>query len=341
MSSDSVIGDRNEPQRELAENDVTGTIQKLPVGVDGTFHRTQDLGSAASRLPFGWDDDGSGELNLPSASKMPSAVGRPGVRAGAVRRRGRIARVKPFNRPAAAIQRREANPGSTPGERARASIRYLADLGRAVAGKLGYPCVVEEAGGSESTYLHIEREGWWYGIRISTHPPAYACSYDYEPLLLPVDRIDVDRAEFESRVRHLAASGGWIVASPAEVQRSVDQESLAMRQGCSVNDGQMVWRFDADRVDWVCVGRSTSVEDGVCESLELDQACDQTEALDQTEPLDQPDRFDQLGPPWIPTSHLSAAQIAAIRHRCHWREKWSASQCGVEPSRIGLGGDPE
>lgn len=84
---------------------------------------------------------------------------------------------------------------------------------------------------SEAVYFSIRRGDWWYGMRIAAHPPVYACSADYEQVLVPRRVVDADvLLPQEMRIDAIVESGGHVVASPEEVIEAVERELSVLRE---------------------------------------------------------------------------------------------------------------
>lgn len=295
----------------------------------------EDLTTAASRLPFGGDSL-SGESppaidpdptagpesaadpepaiapDYPSPRQTDTPRGRPGFCYGRSRRRG--------GRTAAGSSARSSRRVDTTIPRdVETTLRGLCWFARCIAASRGHAVIIERAGGSESTYIHVRRRHdggppFWFGIRLSTHAAVYACSHDYAQMLLPkphhtdpVANITttyepstyepaVDWADFRSVLADEICQGGLVVADPAEVRRQIDWESIRTCRGEIWSNGAADYRFEIDPLGWRAIGDPDTAND-----------------------YDLP----------FPQSSLSVGQTASIRHRENWREKWVAATQGV------------
>ena len=202
-----------------------------------------------------------------------------------------------------------ANMNSGGGLALAEAVTYLADLARSVAADRGHVCIVEFAGSSESTYVHVRRPSvettfetpprprheTWFGIRISAHPAKYACSGDYEQVLLSrspgVDEVHRAAGVLIEAMRH----GGRPVAEPHRVRGELwaAQVAAAIGQMATMIRGEreIVWTWQGIDRRW------------------------QTEADDPGPP-----------PTTIPRVQLDTATTAAIRHRVNRREAWAATE---------------
>jgi hypothetical protein len=188
------------------------------------------------------------------------------------------------------------------------AVRRLAACGETAASFAGWLCITERSPGSESAYLHVERHATWYGLRLSSHAPAYACSRDYEQIFVP-PRLD-DNA-FRRLALHVAARvrhGGRVVASPADVQEAFARLTAFLADGMHFADRQRNrWRWSAETQQWR-VARSAAA--------------------------DPP----EVPPPHRPVPHLSLRIRAEIRHLRHQRALWEAEEQAAVGRAVAGGG---
>lgn len=115
----------------------------------------------------------------------------------------------------------------------------------------GCECVTERSPTSESTYLHLRRGGHWYGIRVSAHPPAYACSRDYASVIVPRNPTDAVAAELTATVVALTRRNAAVVADPREVRRATRRLEDFLLTGRRCTDTRGVrWEWSAERRAW-------------------------------------------------------------------------------------------
>ena len=101
-------------------------------------------------------------------------------------------------------------------------IEELVQLARAAAASRGCRLHMERSHPTEAVYLRLWRNGYWFGLRIAAHRPAYACSADFQQLLLPVSEIPPEfRQHAADTVERFVRDGGCVVADPVEVQQAV------------------------------------------------------------------------------------------------------------------------
>ncbi|QDU37331.1 hypothetical protein Mal4_16410 [Maioricimonas rarisocia] len=99
---------------------------------------------------------------------------------------------------------------------------------------------------SEAVYFSIRRGDWWYGLRIAGHPPVYACSADYEQVLVPRQVRDVELLRpQEERIASIIESGGRIVASPEDVIDAIEHHLSRLRERTGA---ATLSNRDADRI---------------------------------------------------------------------------------------------
>ena len=228
---------------------------------------------------------GMSELFGQSSSRSVSP-GRVGVHLGRPRRRNRPVAAMPTVSPP---PRADQNTG---GVSLAEAVAFLADLAKTIAAARRWVCIIEYAGSSESTYVHVRRDNLWYGVRVSAHPSKYACSSDYQQILLPKRPTASDIDDAAERLRHLVVHGGHRVAEPHLVRTELWAEQIAAADGqtCQTTDPQgnvIDWRWSAEQLDW------------------------QTEVETDSPP-----------PMWIPRVTLDTGTTAAIRHRVNRREGW-------------------
>ncbi|MEM6692536.1 MAG: hypothetical protein AAF664_24110 [Planctomycetota bacterium] len=237
---------------------------------------------------------------LPSFSdktKRPSK-GRVGVHRGSGRRR-RIAPM-PLVRPAASTTSTVSEDSTSLAE----AVTFLSEVAKTEAAKHGYVCIVEFAGGSESTYIHVRRtqqdqKSVWYGIRISAHLAKYACSSDYEQLLLSNKPSQTELNQAAEKITSLVLQGGRPVAEPHLIRSQIWEAQVNGAKGeraTTVHEGKTVaWIWQGADNGWVA---------------------------------EAPDDLDikTATPTWIPRVQLDTATTAAIRHRINRREAWAADE---------------
>lgn len=106
------------------------------------------------------------------------------------------------------------------------ALNRLLRLAEEEAEDRGFPLIIERSDCSESRYIHVNRDEAWFGVRIASHLPRYACSRDYYQILLE-DPTMTTAVEFTCRqLRHLVASGGAIVASPNAIRLEIRRRAL-------------------------------------------------------------------------------------------------------------------
>ncbi|MEN0110108.1 MAG: hypothetical protein AAF805_05245 [Planctomycetota bacterium] len=127
----------------------------------------------------------------------------------------------------------------------------VAESGESVAADAGLPCVTQRSPGSESTYLHVLRDGWWRGVRVSCHAAVYDCCIDYAQVRLP-EEADAESVRLASeRVRRLVTDGGAVVADPAVVDDAIRRIGAALCDGRRYRDTAGVrWRWSSEQTAW-------------------------------------------------------------------------------------------
>lgn len=132
----------------------------------------------------------------------------------------------------------------------------MARRGEEAARQAGLRCLTERSPNSESTYVHVQRDQVWYGIRISCHDPVYDCCTDYQQLSLtdrPTAAIVVEAAE---RAERLVVEGGDVVADPAEVEQAIQKIASVMADGRVYKaDDETRWRWSSDEESWTLASR--------------------------------------------------------------------------------------
>lgn len=260
------------------------------------FRQVEDMGSAASRLSFGWDESGD------SISSSSDRVGRPGMHVGVGRRmRGRL-------KSSGQKVKRRGVIMSPPSGEVLHMLRRLSESAQGYAAMAGYPMIVERAGGSESTYLHIRREGFWFGIRMSTHQPAYQCSLDYDQILFQNEDCDVASDNIFEHLQQQILDGGSVVADPSEVRRQIIIAEIQGADGVVRELNGVDWSFDAASMCWQCDCHAAN------EGSEITRV-----------------------PSFLPRAGLSVGETAALRHRENKREKWAAAESGISPEQTTTG----
>lgn len=103
-------------------------------------------------------------------------------------------------------------------------IEELVQQTRATAATCGCRLQIERSHPTEAVYLRLWRNGYWFGLRIAAHRPAYACSADFQQLLLPVSEIPPEFCQHAAdTVERFVRDGGRVVADPVEVRQAVQQ----------------------------------------------------------------------------------------------------------------------
>ncbi|MCR9197822.1 MAG: hypothetical protein NXI04_04225 [Planctomycetaceae bacterium] len=101
-------------------------------------------------------------------------------------------------------------------------IEEFVQLARAAATTRGCRLQIERSHPTEAVYLRLWRDGYWFGLRIAAHRPAYACSADFQQLLLPVSETPPEFCRHAAgTVERFVRDGGCVVADPVEVQQAV------------------------------------------------------------------------------------------------------------------------
>ncbi|MFK7737260.1 MAG: hypothetical protein AB8B50_14595 [Pirellulaceae bacterium] len=97
------------------------------------------------------------------------------------------------------------------------TLDELLCVAESVAEEHGYRMVLERSDRSEARYLHICRNGTWFGIRIATHLPVYACSRDYAQLVTSLEPGPTERRFFMRFIWEKVSHGGRVVANPTQI----------------------------------------------------------------------------------------------------------------------------
>ena len=171
------------------------------------------------------------------------------------------------------------------------AIMQLVAVARRLLAKRGLEHIVEYSDRSEAVYLHVLRDHHWYGVRIANHQPAYACSLDYQQLILQSLPYPHQLERAAEQLRNTIYSGGAIVADPREVQQLIDFTRLRKADGYETADSDGVqWRWNGQTRQW-----ETLAED-----------------------------FVDLTPPGFqPRSPLSHLECSDLRHRLNLIARWT------------------
>ncbi|MEM8864756.1 MAG: hypothetical protein AAGF31_04345 [Planctomycetota bacterium] len=138
-------------------------------------------------------------------------------------------------------------------------ISHLVRCGEAAASLAGHRCITEWSPASESVYLHIERRGIWFGVRIAAHAPAYDCSRDYACVLVPrYSTSDTQVVDLTRTVLTHVRCGGSVVADPRDVWRATRRLNGFLQTGRKyVDRNGNRWVWSADEGQWNCVDRGS------------------------------------------------------------------------------------
>jgi hypothetical protein len=127
----------------------------------------------------------------------------------------------------------------------------VAQAGEAAATAAGLVCVLEVSPHSESRYLHVERDGFWYGVRISCHEAVYDCCRDYAQLMISEPPTPEVLANAVKTVQQLVLSGGEVVADPAAVAVAIEKIAAVLCDGRTYRDDDgLRWKWVADEERW-------------------------------------------------------------------------------------------
>ncbi|MEM8668476.1 MAG: hypothetical protein AAGG48_13240 [Planctomycetota bacterium] len=91
------------------------------------------------------------------------------------------------------------------------------------AASRNFPFAIERSSTSEARYLHVLRQDAWYGIRVASHFPKYACSRDYFQVLLEEPPCGVSIAYACRQISDLVRHGGSVVGCPDEIQTEIER----------------------------------------------------------------------------------------------------------------------
>lgn len=127
----------------------------------------------------------------------------------------------------------------------------VALAGNAAAEAAGYTYVLEPSLHSESRYLHVQRDGVWYGVRVSCHEAVYDCCRDYAQLLIAEPPTLEVLASATETVQQLVQSGGEVVADPAAVAVAIEKIAAVLCDGRAYRDDDgLRWRWLAEEGRW-------------------------------------------------------------------------------------------
>jgi hypothetical protein len=128
---------------------------------------------------------------------------------------------------------------------------HVALAGNAAAEAAGYKCVLEPSLHSESRYLHVERGGVWYGVRISCHEAVYDCCRDYAQLMISEPPTPEVLARATETVQQLVLSGGEVVADPTAVAVAIEKIAAVLCDGRTHRDDEgLRWKWVAEEERW-------------------------------------------------------------------------------------------
>ncbi|TWT99346.1 hypothetical protein Pla108_02830 [Botrimarina colliarenosi] len=138
----------------------------------------------------------------------------------------------------------------TPLDRHEATRRVVL-AGQAAADAAGLECVLENSLNSESRYLHVCRDGVWYGLRVSCHEAVYDCCQDYEQVRLSERPDEAAITEATQRAEHGVLRGGDVVANPADVAVAIDKIAAVLCDGRTYRDDDgLRWRWRSEAASW-------------------------------------------------------------------------------------------
>lgn len=120
-----------------------------------------------------------------------------------------------------AIPRRKRRPVGVIEPRRDRRVDDLVRHGLDEAERLGLRFWLSRSETSEAAYISVLRNDVWYGVRIATHPAAYAASSDPAQVLLPPGTTADELPAWRDLVRGLVRSGGEVVADPEEVEEAI------------------------------------------------------------------------------------------------------------------------
>lgn len=185
------------------------------------------------------------------------------------------------------------------------TIVYLTSVAIVEAARAGLEVEIDRSRQSEAVYVRVERQGFWYGLRIAAHEPHHLCSADCEQFIVPhtVESVSMVAAE-EARLRKSVLNGGRVVADGAEVAEALLEEVRRQRDGvCRAGAHATLWKWQETTLTW----QLTRVKGRVPDAL-------QERVLQQDRPA---------GPPEI---RLTPTEQCAIRHRLNLRAAWACEE---------------
>lgn len=178
-----------------------------------------------------------------------------------------------------------------PSSQGHDAIMQLVAVARRFLAECDLQHVVEYSDRSEAVYLHVLRDHHWYGVRMAHHQPAYACSLDYQQLILQPLPYPHQLERASEHLRDTIYAGGAIVADPREVQQLIEFTRLRKADGYETEDSEGVqWRWNGQTRQW--------------ETLAADPA-------------------DLTPPGFQPRSPLSHLECSDLRHRLNLIARWT------------------
>ena len=185
--------------------------------------------------------------------------------------------------------------------------------------ELGGRYEIERSDRSEAFYVKVFRDdhvgGHWWGTRVASHLPVYACSQDGAQVHVP--RFVPDRAALRDAERELTRhvrSGGRVVADPHEVREALFAAFREARDGREVaGPAGTRWRWREAALRW----RLVSV-DGV-------------PAADV--PGDLRRLAARFAPAEAPTARVPPREQSAVRHRLNRRARWAWEEATAAATR--------
>ncbi|MEM9354701.1 MAG: hypothetical protein AAGB04_00680 [Pseudomonadota bacterium] len=170
-------------------------------------------------------------------------------------------------------------------------VTQLLAVARLEIGRCNVESVVEYSDRSEAVYVHVQRAEHWYGIRIACHQAVYACSLDYQQIVLPSDSNQLHIEKAAPRLTKAIRDGNAIVANPAEVRELIEYTRQRQAHGWKTVDSNGTrWRWNGLMRSW------------------------------QPEQLDS---FSASPPKFQPRAPLSHLECSSLRHRLNLIAKWS------------------
>lgn len=191
---------------------------------------------------------------------------------------------------------------------------HLTQIGRATAARFQLPCIVEHSDRSEATYLHVQRNHVWYGIRIACHAPRHACSKDYQQIIIPHAPDHATFTVARATTMRAVEQGGLVVADPRDVRAAIDRLEYERADGTMVcgSSGQW-WRWCFAEVTWHCVTGPATLP-----------ANNMDEMLRDGGELAQVTCAGHLGKPeFVPRARVSSLDQCVVRHQLNFRERWA------------------